>query len=233
MKTKEAILLAGGVTEPAVHCRNGSFKSMILIGKKPLLEYIFEYLHKYGMEHIVLAIGNEWKTVFNQFGNQYLSMKISYSIEKEPLGTGGAVKLAAKKLIGNHFFILKADRYFRVNLNDLNEFYFAHEADISITIKRKKDISNYITVETDVCKVTGFREKQSDTTGLINGGTYITSRAFLDKFNLPSKFSFEKDLLMEHLPFIKICAMKSDASHFDMDMKSDLEKLEEEIIHTL
>ena len=72
-----------------------------------------------------------------------------------------------------------------MDLNDLGAFYFAHEADISMVVRRMNNISRYGTVELQVCKVTGFREKQQARAGYINGGIYITSKFLFDRFNLP------------------------------------------------
>ena len=135
MKTKEAIILAGGLGTRLKSVLEGIPKPMALIAEKPFLEYLLKYLQSYGIEHVILSVGYNWEIISDYFGSKYTSMEISYAIEDEPMGTGGGIRLALEKVKGEHTFILNGDTFFKVNLRDLSEFHFAHQADMSMTIK--------------------------------------------------------------------------------------------------
>lgn len=224
MQPTEAIILAGGFGTRLKKKISQVPKPMAPVGDKPFLAYLLDYLNDFGITHIILSVGYKWEVIRDQFGDRYKSAKLSYAVENEPLGTGGGMRTAMKFLEGDHTFILNGDTFFRVDLNDLGAFYFAHQADLSMAVRRMDNISRYGTVELNVCKVTGFREKQQVRAGYINGGVYITSKYLFDPFHLPEKFSFEEELLTQHLDALKICAMNSTGYFIDIGVPEDYEK---------
>lgn len=224
MQPTEAIILAGGFGTRLKKKISQVPKPMAPVGDKPFLAYLLDYLNDFGITHIILSVGYKWEVIRDQFGDRYKSARLSYAVENEPLGTGGGMRAAMKLLEGDHAFILNGDTFFRVDLNDLGAFYFAHQADLSMAVRRMNNISRYGTVELNVCKVTGFREKQQVRAGYINGGVYITSKYLFDRFNLPEKFSFEEELLTQHLDALKICAMNSTGYFIDIGVPEDYEK---------
>lgn len=229
MIPKEAIILAGGQGTRLKSIVENIPKPMALVGEKPFLEYLFSYLESYGIEHVILSVGYKWENIEAYFGAKFGAIEISYAVEKEPLGTGGGIRLAMEKVKGQHSFILNGDTFYKVNLKDLSEFYFAHKADMSMTVKRKRDFFRYGTVELDICKVVGFREKKPMKTGMINGGVYITRKNILDEFEVGEKFSFETDFLEKSLEKLKICAMRTSDYFIDIGVPSDYEKAQREL----
>jgi D-glycero-alpha-D-manno-heptose 1-phosphate guanylyltransferase len=229
MQPKEAIILAGGLGTRLKSVIEEIPKPMAQIGERPFLEYLLKHLQSFGIEHVILSVGYNWKIISDHFGTEFGPMEISYAVEKEPMGTGGGIRLAMEKVKNEHLFILNGDTFFQVNLRDLSEFYFAHEADMSMTVKRKRNFSRYGTVELDICKVIGFKEKKSVKSGLINGGVYITRKTIFDNFDLPTKFSFETDFLEKHLNSLKVCAMRSIDYFIDIGVPLDYEKASREL----
>ncbi|MFC2090234.1 nucleotidyltransferase family protein [Bacteroidota bacterium] len=221
---REAIILAGGKGTRLQTVVKDIPKPMAPIGDKPFLEYILKYLEGYKMEHVVLSVGYKWKTIEQYFGKSFGSMKLSYAVEEEPLGTGGGIRLSMDHLIDEHAFILNGDTFFNINLHDLSEFYFAHKADMCMTVKRKRDFFRYGTVQLDVCKVIGFREKRPVKNGLINAGVYIMGRPLLTDFERGEPFSFETDFLQKELKKLKICAMQSQEYFIDIGVPADYQK---------
>lgn len=181
-KPKEAIILAGGKGTRLQSVVSDIPKSMALINNVPFLTYMLNYLEKYGIEHIILSVGYKWNAIFDHFGDQYNSIRLSYAIEKEPLGTGGGIKLAMEKVEGK-----------------------------------------------DVCKVTGFKEKQPLKSGLINGGVYIMKKHLFESFSMPEKFSFETDFMEKNLSDLKICAMRCNEYFIDIGIPADYEKANKDL----
>ncbi|MEX0988161.1 MAG: nucleotidyltransferase family protein [Bacteroidales bacterium] len=229
MTPVEAIILAGGFGTRLKGVIDDMPKTMALINEKPFLEYLLDYLGNFGIEHVILSVGYKWEQISRHFGDRYGSIKLSYAVESEPLGTGGGIRLAMEKTMGDHVFILNGDTFFRVNLHDLAEFYLAHNADLCLSVKRMRDFYRYGTIELDVCKVVNFREKKPVSSGLINGGVYVTSASLFDRFDLPSIFSFETDFLEKQLEALKICAMHSSEYFIDIGVPADYEKAKSEL----
>jgi D-glycero-alpha-D-manno-heptose 1-phosphate guanylyltransferase len=224
MRPKEAIILAGGKGTRLQSVVSDIPKPMALIGDIPFLEYLLNYLESYQIEHAILSVGYKWEIIKEYFGDKFKTIRISYAVEEEALGTGGGIKLAMEKADGDHLYVLNGDTFFDVNLHDLSEFYFAHQSDMAITVKRKTDFFRYGTVLLDVCKVIGFQEKQALRSGLINGGVYMMRKGLFEAYKMPDKFSLETDLMEKHLDSLKICAMRCSEYFIDIGIPVDYEK---------
>ncbi len=229
MRPREAIILAGGKGTRLQSVVSDIPKPMALIGDIPFLEYLLNYLESYQIEHAILSVGYKWEIIQEYFGDKFKSIRISYAVEEEALGTGGGIKLAMEKAEGDHLYVLNGDTFFDVNLHDLSEFYFAHQSDMAITVKWKTDFFRYGTVLLDVCKVIGFQEKQAVKSGLINGGVYMIRKGLFETYKMPNKFSLETDLMEEHLDSLKICAMKCTEYFIDIGIPVDYEKAKKDL----
>ncbi len=93
----QAIIIAGGFGTRLKQVISGIPKVMAPINGRPFLEFILSDLKRQGFSSVVLAVGYRHEVIFENFGYWYKSMRLSYSIEKEPLGTGGAVKKSYAK----------------------------------------------------------------------------------------------------------------------------------------
>ena len=116
----EAIVLAGGLGTRLRSIVLDLPKPMAPIGDKPFLEYIFKYLKKSGVTRVVLSVGYKWKVIEEYFGSSFENIELVYSVENEPLGTGGAIKKAMTKIEGEKVYIINGDTFFDVNLNALS-----------------------------------------------------------------------------------------------------------------
>ena len=87
-------------------------KPMAPIGKKPFLEYVFRSLKKNGITRIILSVCYKWKIIREHFGNEFENIEIVYSIEEEPLGTGGGIKKALRQIRFNQVYVINGDTFF-------------------------------------------------------------------------------------------------------------------------
>ncbi len=226
---KEAIILAGGLGTRLRSVVSDIPKPMALLQEKPFLEYLLNYLSTYGIQHTILSVGYKYEVIRDYFGERFGGMDLSYAVEKEALGTGGAIRFALSYARSGSLFLLNGDSFFNVNLHDLGEFFMAYQADIAMTVKKMRNIERYGTVELDVCKVTRFVPKTPVRFGFINGGVYAISRNLFDRFSLNTKFSFESDFLASYLDQLRICAMKSNDYFIDIGVPEDYLKAREEL----
>ena len=97
----EAIILAGGLGTRLSEVISEIPKPMADINGKPFLEYLLNYLKKNGITHVIFSVGYKSEVIKTHFGSRYKSIKISYAIEKFPLGTGGGICLAIQKAKNN------------------------------------------------------------------------------------------------------------------------------------
>ncbi|EAH9909057.1 D-glycero-D-manno-heptose 1-phosphate guanosyltransferase [Campylobacter coli] len=212
----QAIILCGGLGTRLKSVIKDIPKPMAPINNKPFLEFIFEYLKKQSVKEIILAASYKYEVIQEYFKDEFLGIKIKYSIEKEPLGTGGAIK-EALKFIKNEVYVLNGDTFFGIDLSKLK----LNGSKICLALKQMNDFDRYGTVNVDEQGiVTSFEEKVFKKQGLINGGIYLLKKDIFDEFSLEKKFSFE-EFLQENYKLLKIQTQIFDDYFIDIGIPED------------
>ena len=224
--TGEAIILAGGLGPRLNEVVSAGPKSMAPVNGRPFLEYLLDYLDRWGLRRVILSVGYENEKIINHFGNQYKSLELAYAIEQEPLGTGGAIINALRHVQGFSTFILNGDTYFDVNLQRLDDFRRIKEADICLAMRFEIEPARFGLLEFDNNnQITGFFEKTDGVEeGYINGGVYIVRKDYLLRFGLPEKFSFERDFLQKYCLTEDIFGMRCFSYFRDIGVPEDYQK---------
>ena len=173
----KAVILAGGRGTRLRPLTNYLPKPLIPVLNRPFLEYIIAYLHKNSIDDIVLATGYLPEVVEHYLGDgSGLGVRLSYSVEKEPLGTAGAVKNAEKYLSGT-FVVLNGDTFTDFNIAEMLAFHHDRKSRATIALTRVDNASAFGVVSTDGDgKIRGFTEKPASgqiTACWINAGIYL------------------------------------------------------------
>ncbi|ECX4201107.1 NTP transferase domain-containing protein [Campylobacter coli] len=212
----QAIILCGGLGTRLKSVIKDIPKPMAPINDKPFLEFIFEYLKKQGIKEVILAVSYKYEVIKEYFKDEFLGIKIKYSIEKEPLGTGGAIK-EALKIIKNETYVLNGDTFFDIDLSKLK----LNGSKICLALKQMNDFDRYGTVNVNEQGiVTSFEEKVFKKQGLINGGIYLLKKDIFNNFSLERKFSFE-EFLQENYKTLKIQTQIFDDYFIDIGIPED------------
>ncbi|MGC8791616.1 MAG: nucleotidyltransferase family protein [Desulfurella sp.] len=228
---KKAVILAGGLGTRLRSAIGDLPKPMADISGKPFLEYLLDYLIENKITKTILSVGYKSQIIINHFGKKYKSIDIEYSVEDEPLGTGGAIKKALSALEDDkEFFILNGDTFFDVALSKLLEFHIQKNALLTIALKQMTNCKRYGSVLLDSSnRIIGFKEKGSISDSLINGGIYIINKRLFDLIDLPEKFSFEKDLLELYYKKLSFYGKNFNEYFIDIGVPEDYEKFKQEI----
>jgi len=105
--TLRALILAGGFGKRLGPITQEIPKPLVRIGGKPILQWQIEWLRGHGIRDVVLAVGYLRHKVFEEIGDgKRLGVRVFYSVEEEPLGTGGAIKNAKPYLEDADIFIV-------------------------------------------------------------------------------------------------------------------------------
>jgi D-glycero-alpha-D-manno-heptose 1-phosphate guanylyltransferase len=228
----EAIVLAGGLGTRLKDVIQDLPKPMAPVAGKPFLKFVLDYLLEQQVKHCVLAVGHKREAIINYFGGLYKELRISYSKEDEPLGTGGGIKQAFEKIKGDRCFVLNGDTFFKVDMQQMAQFHIERKASLTVALKPMINFDRYGTVEFDETgKVTAFREKKHVREGYINGGVYVMEKNFFPK-RLKAKFSFEKDVLEEEVAKGKIYCMLSPTYFIDIGIPDDYDKAKNDFART-
>ena len=145
----EAIILAGGLGTRLKPLIPDLPKPMAPVGGEPLIKHILNYLSKFEFEHVVLSVGYKASTIFNYFGDSHNGIKLSYAIEKSPLGTGGGIKLAMSKTRSDHVYIFNGDTLIDLEINLVEKQWIKNRNNI-IVGKRVDETGRFGTLKT--CK---------------------------------------------------------------------------------
>lgn len=229
MQVKAAIILAGGLGTRLRDTVPDLPKCMAPVNGQPFLTYVIRYLLSQGIEKFIFSLGYKHEVIENFLNTQFPTINFECSVEEEPLGTGGAIKLACKKTTEKNILVVNGDTLYKVNAEAIFSFHNKNAADCSITLKPMENFDRYGVVEIDNNIVTNFKEKQFYKTGLINGGVYILNvERFLSKI-FPPKFSFEKDFLEKEYRNGNIYGIIKDEYFIDIGIPEDYKKAQEEL----
>ena len=185
----EAVVLAGGLGTRLRAAVSDVPKPMAPVQGRPFLERLLDYWIGQGVRRAILAVGYMHETIRRHFGEQYRGCAITYSIEHQPLGTGGALVQALPLVEGKTFLVLNGDTYFAVPLAALREFHQQHGADASLSLFRS-DNPRY----TGIALATDGRITSFSGQGAANGGVFVFERTAVARLPAGAS-SLEKDLL--------------------------------------
>ncbi|MFM6924278.1 MAG: nucleotidyltransferase family protein [Ferruginibacter sp.] len=227
---EEAIILAGGLGTRLRSVVSDVPKCMAPVAGKPFLFFVIEYLLQQGVDRFIFSVGYKSDMIIDYVNEQYPGICKQFSIEAEPLGTGGAVKLACTWATGKNVLIFNGDTMFKADLGQLTAFHNSSDADCTLALKPMHHFDRYGVVELkDNASVASFLEKRQYESGLINGGVYaLQVERFLQE-DLPQKFSFEKDYLEAFFDKRRMFGLIQDAYFIDIGIPEDFERAQTEL----
>lgn len=227
---KEAIILAGGLGTRLRSVISELPKCMAPVGGKPFLFYVITHLQKEGIEKFIFCLGYKNEIIVEFINTELPTINYQLSIEKEPLGTGGAIKLACNKAIEKTVLIVNGDTLFTIDVNKLGMFHNMCGADCTLSLKPMQNFDRYGVVELNKdYSIKSFKEKKFYEAGLINGGMYaLHSKRFLEE-DLPETFSFEKEYLERYFDKIRMYGVVQDKYFIDIGIPEDYERAQMEL----
>ncbi len=191
-----AFVLAGGLGTRLRSVVSDRPKPMALVDGVPFLELLIDSLAGKGVREFVLLTGYKSEMIEEHFRDRYSDLRVSFSREHEPLGTGGPVK-QAEPFATDPTLLVNGDTFFDVDLDALYRFHVEKQAMVTLSLLRVEDVSRYGSVVVDVQgRITGFFEKDQGPggPGLINGGISLLSLEFIRGLPGRRAFSMEKEI---------------------------------------
>ena len=188
-----AVILAGGL---GTRLRPYTFvfpKPLMPIGDQPILEVIVRQLSRHGFDHLTLAVNRQANLFRAYFGDgSKWGVTIDYSLEAEPLGTMGPLRLIPN--LPENFLVMNGDimtdldyaMFFQSHVENarlLTIAVTAREQEIDYGIIHAADGSDF---------VRGFEEKPR-VPYLVSMGIYCMSRLIVDQ--IPDNIAFGFDQL--------------------------------------
>ena len=192
-----ALLLVGGKGTRLRSVVSSAPKPMAAVGEQSFLELLVRQLRSQGIRRLVMCSGYLAEQIEEKFGDgRAWDVSITYSREQQPMGTGGAVKLAQSHLANeSEFVVMNGDSFLEADFTQLVGFHRERKALASLAVVPVEDAGRYGTVCVDTNRrVSGFTEKTgAGAPGLINAGVYVFNPSIFN--HIPEgPASLEKDV---------------------------------------
>lgn len=191
------ILLVGGFGTRLMPLTRHTPKPMLPVAGLPVTQHQLAMARNAGITTVVLATSYLSEVFIPYFGDgSKFGMKLLYAVEKEPLGTGGAIRNAAD-LLGRDesIVIFNGDVLSSHNLRGQIDFHDKNSADVTLHLTQVDDARAYGCVPMDSNgRVTAFLEKmENPPTNTINAGCYVFSPSVIDEIAPNTVVSIERE----------------------------------------
>jgi NDP-sugar pyrophosphorylase family protein len=181
---ERTLILAGGLGTRLASVLADRPKVLAPVGDRPFLDILVDELAARGLRRFVLLLGCRHQQVLDHLaarrGQWPAGVDFEISVEPEPLGTGGALKLA-ERFCERRFFLVNGDTYFDLEVPALVEAHERSGALLTVAAAEIAEAGRYGRLETSAeGRIRRFREKDvAAGPGLINAGVYLVEPSLL------------------------------------------------------
>jgi NDP-sugar pyrophosphorylase family protein len=188
--SRRAVILAGGRGTRLRPYTVALPKPLMPVGDKAILEIILRQLKAAGFDHVTLAVNHQAEILMAVFGDgSKLSMTIDYSLETEPLGTMGPLKLI--KDLPDHFLVMNGDILTDLDYGAFFDGHVESGAPMSVSAAAREQLIDYGVLQlNEQGRLSGFEEKPR-IPYLVSMGVYCLSRQVLARIPAGRAFGFD------------------------------------------
>jgi D-glycero-alpha-D-manno-heptose 1-phosphate guanylyltransferase len=224
----EAIILAGGLGTRLRSRLPELPKSMAPVAGRPFLAILLDQMVNAGCGRILLSVGYRREAILETFGGRYKGVPLHYVVEEEPLGTGGAIRLALAEAEGTAI-VINGDTYLDLSVTEMFAFHARTGSTMTMAVTEVEDMARYGGVVIEREHVIGFVEKGHTGRGWINAGAYVLGQDFPWPEGLPRKCSFENDVLVPFVNEMLPGAFRHLGRFLDIGIPEDLDRAQVEL----
>ncbi len=222
-----ALIIAGGEGERLRPYTSDRPKPMVEVAGKPILEYQVDWLRSGGVTDIVVACGYRHEVIQEYFqeGRRW-DVRIGYSVEDEPLGRGGALKLAYRQVPPDEPFVIGTNGD-NLNTQPLAPMLRQHRQTGAVaTLLLVQLRSPYGIVQQRGKRILGFREKPL-LPHWLSAGVYVLGREFFAM--LPEKGDHEDSVFPRLAAEGRLYGFRSRSFWKAIDTVKDLSEAERQL----
>ena len=231
----KAIVLAGGGGTRLRPLTYTIPKPLIPVGSVTLTEQVFAILKKAGVSEVILSLSYMADKIKDYFQAQTdRGLKISYLIEKTPMGTAGPLILLKRQgqMINEDFLVVNGDNLFAFDLAAWLEFHKKQQPVATIALKEIDDVASRGVVAMAGDKIIDFVEKprpEEAPSNLINSGYYIFSPEIFSYIDETKDFlMLEKDVFPQLAAAGKLYGFIGQGQWFDTGTPERYEQVKKE-----
>lgn len=139
----QIVILNGGKGTRVRAISKNNPKCMINFNGKPFIYYQIKLFKKMGFKKIFFCLGYKANIIAKYLNSLNINgIEVEYSIEKKPLGTGGAVKNSLNK-INKTFFLTYGDSYLKINYKKILKKFQTYKKNCLMTVVHKNKVVDH------------------------------------------------------------------------------------------
>ncbi|MEM0157940.1 MAG: NDP-sugar synthase [Thermoplasmataceae archaeon] len=193
----KAVVMAGGKGTRLRPITYAIPKPLVPIAGKPCIGYILDSFYEAGIKDAIITAGYKFEALISGVLKfKHDDQNILFSVEREPAGTAGSVKLVSK-FIDDTFIVGSGDTLIDFNIGKILDFHKKKGAKLTIALTRVDDPSQFGIVDVDGSRIVRFLEKPTKSeafSNLINAGLYVMEPEVLDLIPGDQPYDFAKQL---------------------------------------
>lgn len=197
----EVVILCGGLGTRLRPVLADRPKPMADVGGKPFLELLIDDAERQGFRRFVLCVGHGAEFIKDFFRGRQ-DVAIAFSEEREPLGTGGALKLAEGSVEGPTFLALNGDSYLAADLAGFLTYHRGRRGIGTIAVVDAGGRRDGGLVDVGAGgRIARFSEKASPAArAWLNAGVYAFERRLFESIPAGRACSLERDVFPTLIP---------------------------------
>lgn len=172
-------------------------KPLVPIAGKPCIGYVLDSYYEAGIKDAIITAGYKFEALINGVIKfKQADQNILFSVEREPVGTAGSIKLVSK-FIDDTFIVGSGDTLVDFNIKNILDFHRKSKSKLTIALTTVEDPSQLGIVEMKDNVITRFLEKptpEQTFSHLVNAGLYIVEPEILDYIPSGEPYDFAKQL---------------------------------------
>lgn len=220
-----AIILAGGFGTRLRAKVPEVPKPLAPISGKPFLAWLLEHLARSGFKSATLSVHHDWQKIRDYFVANPAPVLLSYAVEDQPLGTGGAIAYALAQTGGTTpVVVLNGDTFVQVDYKTLYAQHCRSGAPLTMVLRSLSDTGRYGRVMEKEGVITAFAPGELGKPGLINAGVYVVNPDLFRGKGMPAAFSFEQDFLPSRIVDIRPRSFLAEDYFIDIGIPEDYER---------
>ncbi len=228
----KALILAGGQGLRLRPLTDDRPKPLVAVAGKPIAEWQLDWMIKnVDLRDATFLCGYKWTRLKEHFGSEYRGVRIEYSVEETPLGTGGAFRKAIEgaKIGDEDVLMMNGDIVTDLPLGDMVAAHTSAKSRPTITLLLVPYRSRFGIVHIDKQNVVkGFEEKPEFKDVWINGGIYVANAKRLVG-SLPAKGDVERETFPRLVRTGEILAYPYRGFWSLIDSVKDIQEVEKEL----
>ena len=174
-----AVLLATGETNKLRPLTEVVPSPMVPIVDRPIMEYVVELLARHGIKRIIVSLHHHAHNIEAYFGNgQRWGVSFEYVLQRDPLGTAGALKWA-KPLLTETFLVLPADALVDVDVDALLAQHSMRQSEATIVVHPSKGDGRQLLLDENN-RIVAFAEPMCEGDQVTDTGAYVLEPSILD-----------------------------------------------------